>query len=306
MSSFTHDAFVYGSPGKFVGSLAPFIREGLELGEHVIVVTKPENQGALEDALGDRSEFQTADSTEWYSTPVQTIDRYRRVLQDALGSGRPRLRVVGEVEFGTTEIEHAEWRRYESVLNVAFADQPAWVVCPYDSQKLPGHVVADAARTHPLAISDNQHSESHEFLDPADMVGPLPLAIEGKFLGEFEVGDSLSAVREFVTRTSNQAGLSRPRAEDMCLIVNEIATNGLRHGLPPVRVQAWLGDRDLVYEVSDSGQGPDNPFAGFIPPKVSQGEGMGLWLSRLLADRLEIVSGTGGTSVRASTSTLAV
>ncbi len=298
-----HDALFYGSAGDFVDSLLPFVRDGLERDEHVMVVTSPNNLGIIGDALGTDTEYATAHSAEWYSKPAQTIDRYRRVMEHALSSGKPGLRIVGEVDFGTTDIEHAEWKRYESVLNVAFGGQPAWVVCPYNTRNLAPELVESASRSHPSAFHGKEHSKSHHFVEPANMVGPLPLPTGGQLLGELEVGESLQPVREFVTRTSQQAGLSKPSTEDMCLVVNEIATNGMRHGLPPVKLQAWLDDENLVYDVSDFGPGPQNPFAGFIPPKVSEGDGMGLWLSRLLADRLEITSGDEGTSIRASMST---
>lgn len=46
-----------------------------------------------------------------------------------------------------------EWKRYESVLNVAFATSSAWIVCPYDARELPAEVVADAERTHPARLT---------------------------------------------------------------------------------------------------------------------------------------------------------
>ena len=43
----------------------------------------------------------------------------------------------------------AEWKRYESFLNVALADYPVGMVCPYDAIRLSQDIVEDALLTHP-------------------------------------------------------------------------------------------------------------------------------------------------------------
>ena len=61
------------------------------------------------------------DRDEWYSRPAKVIAGYDQTLRFHLGAGAPRVRVVGEVQFGSTPDEWDEWTVYEALLNRAFA-----------------------------------------------------------------------------------------------------------------------------------------------------------------------------------------
>ncbi|WP_432105759.1 ATP-binding protein [Streptomyces sp. bgisy091] len=92
---------------------------------------------------------------------------------------------------------------------------------------------------------------------------------------------SVAAVREFVRAAAEEWGFGA-RVDDLLLCVSELATNALRHGVPPGRgylVRLMLDSRELVVEVHDSGGGQ---------PAVREpcGEsGRGLLLVEALADR---------------------
>lgn len=297
-TALVHDAHIYDSDAEFVDWIGPFIRDGVERGEEVMVVTRPRNTALLRDTLGETAGVvRFVDSTDWYQSPAQTIAGYQAAMDQAFSTGTSRLRVVGEVEFGPTAIDHAEWTRYESLLNTAFASRSAWIVCPYDTRRLPGYVVDDARLTHPNSIHRGRRQSSDRF-DPGAYTTPLPLPVNGRLFGELKVNGNLRPVRELVERVSGEAGLSKERREDLCLAVNEIATNAILYGQPPVRVRAWVDDPTILFEVTDTGSGPDNPLEGFIPPHPDELDGKGLWLARQLADRLEIETSDDGTSVR--------
>jgi hypothetical protein len=85
--------------------------------------------------------------------------------------------VIGEVQFGSTPEEWAEWTAYESILNRAVADQPAWIVCPHDARALPEAVVENASRTHGPMHDDPDELVRALTPDPApasDRVDGLP------------------------------------------------------------------------------------------------------------------------------------
>lgn len=294
-----HDALVYGSDDHFVDELAPFALDGIAAGDAVYVVSRADNCALLEDALGSQAEnVQYIDAAEWYRSPAQTIGAYDRVIRSSRAQGTPRLRVIGEVEFGTTATEHAEWARYESVLNHVFAAHPAWIVCPYDARRLPESVVADALRTHPHTFTGGSRRPSERFVDPAGFVRSLPIALPGELIEAIELNGSTRPARALVRRTASQVDMTPERVEEMCLAVSELATNAIMHAQPPATVRAYADGSVLVYEVSDAGPGLADPFAGFLPPNPSQRGGAGLWISRQLADRLEIDSTDHGTTVR--------
>jgi hypothetical protein len=59
-----------------------------------------------------------------------------------------------------------------------------------------------------------------------------------------------------------------------------------------VRV-GWV-DGHFVCELSDRGEGLDDPLAGFVPPRPGAADGAGLWVARQLASRLELLTTQGG------------
>jgi anti-sigma regulatory factor (Ser/Thr protein kinase) len=91
--------------------------------------------------------------------------------------------------------------------------------------------------------------------------------------------------------------------EDFLLAVDEMTSNALRHGRPPVRLRLWTSPETLVCTVADAGPGPTDPFAGFGPahgPDLGNG-GMGLWLARQLCDHVDVCRGPDGAEVRLTT-----
>jgi serine/threonine-protein kinase RsbW len=110
----------------------------------------------------------------------------------------------------------------------------------------------------------------------------------------FALGD-LSTVRRAVESAAVGAGLSAARVGEMVLAVNEVATNAVIHGRPPARLRVWKGDGEIVFEVSDAGDGIADALAGHLRPPMRSLSGRGLWLTRLLADGVEVRNGEGCT-----------
>jgi anti-sigma regulatory factor (Ser/Thr protein kinase) len=295
-----HDALVYSSDDEYVAVLAPFVRDGVTAGEQVLAGVRPERWTLVQDALGGATAgVRHVDARAWYSAPPRTIAGYDRELTRAARAGA-RVRVIGEVEFGGSETDRAEWTRYEALLNVAFAHHRAWIVCPYDTRVLPAAVVDTALRTHPSTLSATERRESTRFVPAATLVGPIPLAPVGALVAEHRVGASLRAVREVVAGVTERAGCSSERVPELCVAVTELVTNALRYGRAPIDVRVWHdeGSGELIFEVADAGGGWQDPFAGFLPPTGAETGGAGLWLARQLADRCEVATSDAGTRVR--------
>lgn len=299
-----HDALLYGTDDEFAACMGPFARDGLDAGEPVVAVTGPANVALLRDLLGDdadRVEFIDAD--QWYRRPARTIAAYHRLVDDHVDAGASRVRVIGEVAFGSGEREHAEWTRYESALNRAFAGARAWIVCPYDTRKLPARLVEDARRTHPWVIDGGHRSPSPRFIPPEEFVpGIVP---PGSSNGSPEIlevvpGEDLAGVRATVDRAVRAAGVDDDVAHALILSMNEALTNALLHGGGIERVVLRRGADALHCEVVDRGAGPADPLVGFLPPDLSAEGGFGLWIARQLCDDVEIFPGPRGTTVRLS------
>ncbi len=174
-----HEALVYSTVEEFLAATVPFIREGLEDEEPLLVVTKMANLSALRETLdSDAGTVELVDSAVWYRSPQQTLNAYARYVRERLEEGAGRLRVIGEPVWPRTSARAvAEWKRYESAINVAWASTPVSVVCPYDANELPEDVVADATRTHPLLLTGRGTRPSPHYTDPEVFVRALGLEL---------------------------------------------------------------------------------------------------------------------------------
>jgi CheY-like chemotaxis protein len=172
-----HEALIYSTVEEFLAATLPFVCEGLDVGEPILVVTKETNLPPLREALNaDARRVEFADSSEWYRSPPAAMASYERHVHAQLGRGAGRVRVVGEPVWPRTSARAiAEWKRYESVINVAFATTHVSFVCPYDAAALPGGIVADARRTHPLLRDGPNVRPSPGYLDPELFVRDLGL-----------------------------------------------------------------------------------------------------------------------------------
>ena len=169
---FEHRLLTYGSDEAYLDAAIPYIAEGLERSECLLVVTTPAQIALVREALDVRSEqVEFADSAEWYSSLGGALNRYRAFVKQKFEAGAAWIRMVGDpVWAARSRAEITAWFRYESLVNLAFASAPATIVCPYDTRSVPPEVVADARRTHPevaqgsLAMGGPAYQEPEDFL----------------------------------------------------------------------------------------------------------------------------------------------
>ena len=140
-----HDAFVYSSDEEFLAGALPFLEEGIDLREPIIAAPTPANGDLLRARLGRRAK--AVDWAEGHEAH-RTVERLRDPPPVHRPAAEPRRHPhpgFGEPCWpprGGPGV--AEWKRYESFLNVALADYPVWMVCPYDASRLSQDIVEDA------------------------------------------------------------------------------------------------------------------------------------------------------------------
>jgi anti-sigma regulatory factor (Ser/Thr protein kinase) len=302
---FAHDALLYDDPAELPAVATRFLREGLDAGEAAVVAVGADVAAAIRDALGDDPRLHVVDRAEVYRvrTPA-AITGLRRTAGRLTAGGVPRVRVVGEPDFGGTEQDRYEWQRYEAVINAALADAPLWGLCAFDARQLPEPVLDTARRTHRALTTGAGRAANPEFTEPADVLRDLPVPREPiedtrPHLVARDVTDFIG-LRHAVA--AELAALPGPReaVEDLLLAVDEMTSNAVRHGRPPVDLELWTGDERVVCRITDRGSGPQDPFAGYGPAHgadLSRG-GMGLWLARQLCDHVHVARTASGTSVR--------
>lgn len=298
---FVHEALLYAGDDGFVSGTLPFVREGLERGEPVLVVVQREKIDRLRASLdGEAERLLFADMAEVGTNPAHIIPLWADFVGDR-GHGRP-VRGIGEPiwpERGAAEL--VECQRHESLLNLAFAEAPAWrLLCPYDVSALPRSVIDEARRSHPHVVAGGVRNESSSFRGleeiGAPFADPLPPAPPSARELRFD-GASLAALRGFVYERADEAGLGTAQGHDLALAVNELATNSVRHGGGDGVVRAWEEDGTFVCEVEDRGRIGD-PLVGRKRPAADQKGGRGLWIANQLCDLVQVRSFAEGTIVR--------
>jgi anti-sigma regulatory factor (Ser/Thr protein kinase) len=307
-NAFVHQALIYGSDAEFLDVALPFVEEGLSSKQPTLVAVQDRHVENLRAALGGTPEGVTLHPVEdWYETSARTRAKFGRWASErTAGGGRARL--IGEPPWALGHpAQVRDWARHESVINVAFADQPVTFICPYDARALTQEVLGHARGTHPEIVDAGATSRSASYLEPLDFCHRLDMEVEpqeGEPAIEISFGlEDLSAVRRAIGTIALDAALSPDRTEELVVAVNEITTNAVIHGRLPATVRVWHTDGEIVVEVADAGDGIGDPLAGQLTPPTDGLGGRGLWLTRLLCDAVEVHNGSGCTvTMRAATS----
>ena len=298
---FRHEALLYAGDDEFVTGTLSFVASAVEAGDPVLVATSAEKIALLRENLNGQSEnVQFADMQKIGVNPGAIISAWREFV-----SGRAPGRAIwgiGEPVWpGRSAAELAECHHHECLLNLAFADTPAFrLLCPYDIAVLDPGVIEAAHISHPVIVRDGARRASKRY-------GGLPRIEEvlGGSLPEPEVPtrelafvmETLAELRRLVLESGRQAGLPDGLVDDLVLAVNELATNSVRHAGGSGTVRVWREPGTIVWEVSDPGRISD-PLAGRQrPPRDDEG-GYGLWMVNQLCELVQVRSTDNGTVVR--------
>lgn len=299
-----HLGLLYADPDAYVAGIAGFLREGLEAGEPVMMAAPPANVELVRDALGpDAGAVAFHDMTRAGRNPGRIIGGVLTTFTDE-HAGAERVRIVGEpIWAGRTPDEYAVAAQHEALINLALAERPVTVLCPYDGSALDARALADAHRTHPLVVEGDVTTPSSDYADPAVLARELggPLA-EPEELGEtlvFHAPTGPRTVRRAVAEHARRAGLPDERTSDLCLAAHEVAVNTVVHTDGPGILSLWTTvDGAVVVEVQDGGWIGD-PLAGRYPAGPGEGRGFGLRLVHELCDLVQVhTDPAAGTTVR--------
>jgi anti-sigma regulatory factor (Ser/Thr protein kinase) len=301
MTRLIHQVLMYDNEKDILDTVVPFLQEGLSAGEAVLTVGTAHNLSCLRQALGtDSDAVEFADSASWYVQPTRTIANYSSFIAE---NATARIRVVAEPGWETgTPAQISEWTRYESIINEAFADISASVLCLYDRRTTDPGLLDGALRTHPQILEGACPRCNESYLDPATITAcvdrdPLPAPPPGAVRLPID-DDDLSALRSFISGHARHHGMSRPRVNDLLVAATEVATNAIRHGRRPISCQMWREDDDLIVDVTDAGRWDPDPVPGFLPPDPSSLSGFGLWGVRMLCALVQLRTGLAGTTIR--------
>lgn len=300
---FEHEALLYRGDDDFLAGVLPFVREGLERDEAVLVAEPRPRLGMLRDALGsDGTAVEFLDMAEIGGNPGRIIAVWAATLDRHTAAGR-RVRGVGEPAFaGRRPAELVECTLHEHLLNLAFDDGPGWrLLCPYDREHLPRRVTQGALRAHPVHSTSGARLPSDAYA-AGGHVGPfaedLPDGGDVVLRGIYGPAD-LSATRRTVAQWARSCGLPEAKVRGLELAASELATNSIRHGGGTGLLMMWLDGPAAVVQFSDSGTVTD-PLVGRLHPSAGR-EGAGMYLVNQLCDLVQVRSSARGTTVRVTT-----
>ncbi|MEU4804465.1 sensor histidine kinase [Actinosynnema sp. NPDC023587] len=300
MVDFVHEALLYRDADEYVAGTAPFVLDGLSAGEPVLVVVPQPNVDLLRRALGARADHvEFLDMARAGRNPGRIIPGVLATFTDGGRGGR--VRIVGEpVWAGRTDLEYPACVQHEALVNTAFEDRPAWMLCPYDVDALDPSALHDAETTHPVVVEGTRRRSSTGYRDPFLVVEefnrPLPPPPPDALERRFDV-DRLTETRHAVAAFARDAHLPEERVEDLVLAVNELATNSVVHADGHGVVLLWREGPTAVCEVRDQGR-LVNPMVGRRHPGPSAHGGYGVMLVNLLCDLVRVHTREDGTAIR--------
>jgi anti-sigma regulatory factor (Ser/Thr protein kinase) len=189
--------------------------------------------------------------------------------------------------------------RHEAAVNHTLASADVSILCPYDAGHLDADVIDGAEVTHPRLISEKTSRVNERYEDPLELLTGRRWA-QGpgsEPISQLPFEGDLQALREAVVSDPVAQTLGTERRADLVFVINEAATNALRHGDGDCTARLWQDGETVVSEVTTRSPLAD-ALVGRRRPDHGAHSGRGLWLINQVCDLVELRTGDGGTTVR--------
>lgn len=304
-----HTLVMAGSPGDLAARLAPFVLRAVEEGDAVHVNLTATRGTALRHRLGAAADAVIWTDTEaWAAHPVRRLRELYRLVDEQLAGGAARLRFVGECAWPEDEPDlRAEWERFDAVLNRALEGRPVTMVCVYDEEEHSPQSLERAHACHPY-VGVEPPCPAPGYVEPEaflalDRAARLEVPAHAvRLSGALVPGTVRAQLGALLFGTGGLAPLDGTMdgdvADALLVTTTELVTNAWQAGAAAVDVACWRDGAWAVVQVDDDGPGLTDPLAGYRRPPVDALGGRGLWITRQLADAVDIAAGDWGTSIR--------
>ncbi|MGC1210914.1 MAG: sensor histidine kinase [Micromonospora sp.] len=308
---FVHAALIVDSDDALRSRLVPALRRSLEARERVFLVVGAHVERVVRDALGELADrLEWGDRSAFYARLGFAYEGLRRYLA-AQHAGGGTVHVIAEPDVAGDGEPDAPVDRaaahlsYESACEEAYGGYGCPVTCLWDSRRHSTVLIESVRNLHNHELTEHGCEPNSGQVASADYLkarsevplAPAPGAVDLD-LGLADL-DGLTPLRSRLRAWADGRSFDAEDIGDLVVAVTEVATNGLVHGAPPVRLRGWHRRNMLIVQVDDDGGRRIPPTAGYQrpggPEKVG---GRGLWLARQLADVVTTYSVGTGTSVR--------
>jgi anti-sigma regulatory factor (Ser/Thr protein kinase) len=292
-----HAGLLYASPGEFAAGVAGFVQAAARAGDPVLVACAGTSLDVLRPRLDGHGGLVTwADMGSIGLNPARLIDSIH------LFAGQHRGRAIWCVQEpawpARTPEELGEVIRHEALVNLALADVPLSVLCPYDT-RLGAMLMASVERTHPELTRGGRRWPSSTYAAgtiPEEC--DLPLSAPPAAAETWRYRDDLAGVRDFAASRALRAGLPPHRVGDLVIAVSELAANTFAHTSGPGTVTVWVAGSEIICQVDDSGYITDLLAGRLKRDPAAAGGGRGLWVVQQVCDLVQIRTNAIGTTIR--------
>ena len=278
----------------------PFVVDGLDAGEAVMVASSPNTLGWVRNdagAPGKRGLFRRHGRAR--PQPRADHPRLAGLPRQLVGPGRPARGIGEPIWLGRSPAEIVEAQLHEALLNLAVDPRlPFWLVCPYDAEHTDPEVLAEVGRSHPVISTPGSYEGSPSYGGQAHAQALFSADLPPLARPTTDVWVSARSLPEAAERVTLQAAASDLRSDavlELTAAVGDLVTDRVRRGAPRVRLQLWDEPGTLVCGVADRTVVDDflvgrrQPAAGHRDP---------LWEANQTFDLVQVRSGSRGTSVR--------
>ena len=296
---FSHEAFFYAGDDEYLAGIVPFIDDGIDAGESVLVAVPSDRLRLLTGHYGDGDpQLRFADMEVLGRNPAWIIPAWAAFVAGQ-APGRPARGIGQPIWASRSQDELVECGRHESLINVAFADADGFrLLCPYDTTSLEHGVIEESLHNHPLVTTADAVTSSGAYTGviPGWLESPLsPVPATAEVLS-FQAGD-LARVRHRTAALAADAGLQPTRVDDVVMAVSEAITNSALHAGGTGEIALWRDGGRFLCEIRDAGAVTD-PLAGRVRPATDQIGGRGLWLIHQLCDLVQMRRLPEGQAIR--------
>jgi signal transduction histidine kinase/uncharacterized protein YbaA (DUF1428 family) len=179
-----HFALIYETTEERLAATVPFLRRGLDRGEHCLyVVERPSERTEIVEALREAGvsvdaavesgalNFATVGETYLRSEPFdpdEMLAFYEDTIDDALEE-YGAFRVVAGTDW-IDDVPLETFMEYEGRVNALFDERHATSLCHYDRTQLPADVISDVVRTHPHLIYDENVCHNFYYTPPDELL----------------------------------------------------------------------------------------------------------------------------------------
>jgi len=293
----SHHALFYRDQREFLTCIAGFAHDGLARSEPVFIALPGSKGRLVGDQLGqDSRHVAYADMADTGRNPARIIPAVRSFIDQHPGQ---RIRFVEEPVWpGRSAEERDEVARHETLINFAFADVPASILCVYAADGLGDSVTGTVRRTHPEILADGRQQASSSFAGSDGVARAFESALPAPPATAEVITylDNLRPMRRLVADYAERNGLTGEHAANLVLAASELAANTLRHTSGGGTLRIWHTPLEILCQVEDEGWITD-PLAGRRRRPAAE-PGHGLWLVNQVCDLVELRSGPAGTTVR--------